>query len=208
MPTAGTRTPQGEATRRRIVDGAAAEIRENGITEVTLDDVRARSRTSKSQLFHYFPGGKEELLLAVAQHEAELVLSDQQPWLRDLRDWPSWLRWRNAVVARYRELGESCPLSVITAQLGRTSPGTRAVLSSMVDRWCRELAVGIHRLQETGDVGAHVDPDRAAAALVAGIQGGVVLFWSTGTTEFLETALDTQLDLLRGSRAVIAGNVA
>ncbi|MFC7624159.1 hypothetical protein [Microlunatus sp. GCM10028923] len=45
------------------------------------------TRTSKGQLFHYFPGGKEELLLAVARHEADRVLDDQQPHLGDLTSW-------------------------------------------------------------------------------------------------------------------------
>ena len=40
---------------------AAAEIRERGVSAVTLDDVGRRSRTGKSQLFHYFPEGKEQL---------------------------------------------------------------------------------------------------------------------------------------------------
>jgi AcrR family transcriptional regulator len=80
-------TPKGAATKQRIIEGAAAEIRERGVTEVTLDDICARTATSKSQLFHYFPGGKEELLLSVAQHEADRILSDQQPYLDELTSW-------------------------------------------------------------------------------------------------------------------------
>ena len=59
-------TPKGRATRQRIVDGAAAEIRIRGAVATTLEDVMAHTATSKSQLFHYFPGGKDQLLLAVA----------------------------------------------------------------------------------------------------------------------------------------------
>ncbi len=58
-----TLTAKGAATRRRIVEGAAEEIREHGVSTTTLDDIRARTLTSKGQLFHYFPGGREELLL-------------------------------------------------------------------------------------------------------------------------------------------------
>lgn len=99
-------TPKGAATRQRIVEGAAAEIREHGVT-VTLDDIRVRTGTSKSQLFHYFPDGREQLLLAVAHYEADRVLSDQQPQLGDLTSWAAWLGWRDAVVARYREQASS-----------------------------------------------------------------------------------------------------
>jgi hypothetical protein len=38
---------------------------------VTLDDVRQRTGTSKSQPFQSFPDGKEHLLLAVGQYEAD-----------------------------------------------------------------------------------------------------------------------------------------
>ena len=67
-------TKKGSATRQRIIEAAAAEIRERGIGNVTLDDVGRRSGTGKSQLFHYFPDGREQLLLAVAQREADRVL--------------------------------------------------------------------------------------------------------------------------------------
>ena len=95
-------TAKGAATRARIVEGAAELIREHGIAGITLDDIRSHTRTSKSQLFHYFPGGREELLLAVAQHEADRVLEDQRPYLDQLVTWEDWRKWRDVVVARYR----------------------------------------------------------------------------------------------------------
>ena len=64
-------TAKGRATRTRIIEGAAAHLHSAEPGEMTLDDVRAITATSKGQLFHYFPGGKEELLLAVARHEAD-----------------------------------------------------------------------------------------------------------------------------------------
>ena len=63
-------TPKGAATRQRLVEGAAAVLRDLGAAGTTLDDICARTSTSKSQIFHYFPGGEEELLLAVASREA------------------------------------------------------------------------------------------------------------------------------------------
>ena len=87
-------TAKGKATRNRIVEGAAAVLREKGVSAATLDDVMARTRTSKSQLFHYFPAGKDELLLAVARYEADQVLEDQQPYLGCLDSWEAWQHWR------------------------------------------------------------------------------------------------------------------
>ena len=77
----GVLTTKGQATRARIIEGAAEVVRELGVGMATLDDIRARTGTSKSQLFHYFPRGKDALLLAVAHYEADRVLEDQQPHL-------------------------------------------------------------------------------------------------------------------------------
>src|SRR5260370_28430622 len=86
-------TSKGTATRQRIVEGAAALIRDRGAANVSLDDIRAATSTSKSQLFHYFPDGKADLLLAVAEYEAEQILAEQQPMLGDLTTWPQWEAW-------------------------------------------------------------------------------------------------------------------
>src|SRR5258708_4335091 len=123
----GALTPKGQATRARIIAGAAEVLREKGVAFTTLDDVRARTGTSKSQLFHYFPDGKDQLLLAVAQYEADQVLEDQQPYLGCLDSWEVWYQWRDAVVERYESQGDHCPLGSLFLQIGRSTPGARAV---------------------------------------------------------------------------------
>jgi len=167
------------ATRQRIIDGAAAEIRVNGAVATTLDDVMAHTGTSKSQLFHYFPHGKEQLLLAVAELEAARVLSDQQPHLSKLTSWAAWQRWRDVVVERYRKQGQQCPLSTVMSEIGRT-PGAQAVSSALIEQWRGEIAAGVRAMQQQGKIAGSVDPSRAAAALLAGIQGGVSVLLNTG----------------------------
>ena len=43
-------TPKGRSTRARIIAGAAEVLRENDFEPLTLDDLRAATSTSKSQL--------------------------------------------------------------------------------------------------------------------------------------------------------------
>ncbi len=189
-------TPKGAATRQRIIDGAAAEIRLNGAVATTLDDVMARTETSKSQLFHYFPRGKDQLLLAVAEQEAARVLSDQQPHLSALMSWAAWQRWRDVVVERYRQQGQLCPLSTVMSEIGRT-PGAQAVTTALIEQWRNEIEAGVRAMQRQGKIAAGVDPSRAAAALLAGIQGGVVVLMNTGDISYLEAALDVGIAALR-----------
>ncbi|MFJ9544395.1 TetR/AcrR family transcriptional regulator [Streptomyces sp. NPDC101225] len=197
--TAPRLTRKGVATRRRIVEGAAEEIRERGVTGTTLDDIRARTATSKSQIFHYFPGGKDELLLAVAAREAERVLEDQEPHLSDLGTWSAWQDWRDAVVRRYEQQGVNCPLGMLITELGRTTPASQALTGQLISQWQSALRAGIERMQDSGELGRQLDADRTAAALVAAVQGGVTILMSTGGIAHLEAALDTSLALLRTS---------
>ncbi|AHH98074.1 TetR/AcrR family transcriptional regulator [Kutzneria viridogrisea] len=192
-------TAKGAATRQRIIEAAAAEIRERGVTATKLEDVCQRSATGKSQLFHYFPEGKEQLLLAVAQLEAGRVIEDQQPHLGQLTSWTAWQRWRDVVVERYRRQGVHCPMGVLITELGRHTPAAQALTGQLVEQWQRQVQAGIEAMQGNNQVGPGVDPARTAAAMIAAIQGGVTILMSTGSADHLEAALDLCLDYLRAS---------
>jgi AcrR family transcriptional regulator len=183
-------TPRGAATRGRIVAGAAALIRERGIAAVSMDDIRAATATSKSQLFHYFPGGRLELLGAVTQHEADQVLEDQRPEIDDLSTWKSWQAWERVVIERYARQGENCPMTALTSELGKSSPEARVIVRTLFDRWQRLLAEGVRALQSSGEGSPAVDPDEAAAIILAALQGGVLILMTTGSITHLEAALD------------------
>ena len=186
-------TVKGEATRRRIVEGAAALIREHGVDQVGLDDVCAATKTSKSQLFHYFADGRSELLRAVAAHESAEVLRDQQPFLDDLGPARTWRAWRDVVVRKYLEQGNNCPLSALTRQLGPSDPRIRPIVAALLTDWNDRIAAGVRRAQALDLVDSEVDPARAAATVLAAIQGGVVLLQATGSISYLEEALDAAL---------------
>ena len=190
-------TPKGETTRARIVASAAEVLREQGVASATLDDMRNRSGTSKSQLFHYFPDGKDRLLLAVAQYEADRVLDDQQPYLGCLDSWQAWYRWRDTVVQRYEAQGEQCPMGSLFQHIGRSTPGAQAIVVELMRQWQQSLAAGVQALHDRGLISTQVDVEQAAAALLAGIQGGVSLLLSTGQSVHLRAALDFWIMQLR-----------
>lgn len=193
----GELTAKGKATRSRIVEGAAAVLREKGVVSATLDDITARTSTSKSQLFHYFPAGKDELLVAVAQFEADQVLEDQQPYLGRLDSWEAWEQWRDAVIKRYEAQGDQCPLGSLFLQIGRSTPGARAIVIELMRRWQESLATGIRALQAGGRLPMRPrcrHEGRGAAGLDP---GGVSILLSTGQSSHLRAALDQGIADLR-----------
>ena len=196
-------TTKGMATRQRMLEGAAAYLRGTDPGNATLDDIRAATQTSKSQIFHYFPGGKEELFLEVARLEAARVIDDQQPHLSELDSWAAWDRWRKAVIARYKAQGVNCPLAALMNQVGSV-PGAAEVSTTLIRRWQDYVQRGIEAMQTNGSVSAELDAGRTAAAIIAGIQGGVSVLQVTGRTDHLEAILTLLISHLRDSGPVAA----
>ena len=58
-------------------------------------------------------------------------------------------------------------------------------------------------MQEAGEVTPDLDADRTAAAILAGIQGGVVMMMSTGDITPLEAALDLGIAYLRSPGSIV-----
>jgi AcrR family transcriptional regulator len=172
-------------------------IRERGVAATGLDEVGTASATSRSQLFHYFPGGKAELLVAVARHEAEQVLADQEPLLADLTTWRKWQAWRRRVIECCQAQGGQCPLATLTAQLGPVSPEARQIAGQLYEAWHARLAAGVRALKDAGEIDATVRPDVAATAILTAIQGGVSMLQATDRLGYLEVALAEAVSGLR-----------
>jgi AcrR family transcriptional regulator len=188
-------TGKGLATRRRIIEGAARVLRERGTAG--LEEIRVATGTSSSQLFHYFPGGKAELMLAVATYEAGQVLEEQQPHLDDLNSWESWETWAAELFARHEKQREHCGLSVLIGRLDPNDAAGREIVVAMYWQWESALARGIAAMQAAGEMRADIDAAQAAAALLSGIQGGILMMLATGTTTHLKAVLDAGLASLR-----------
>jgi AcrR family transcriptional regulator len=198
----GTLTARGRQTRQRIIEATGQQILASGIGGTTLDGVRAATLTSKSQLFHYFPGGKAELVREVATWEGEQLLAAQLPWLDDLSTWESWHAWRDALVDYYLGLGRwACPIGSMAWEAAATDPELATFVAQSMTQWRGRLADGIRRMQDGGNVSTEVDADRLAAAILAAVQGGLMLSQPERSSWPLEAALDSLLDVLRsGSR--------
>ena len=186
-------TAKGAATRERIVVGAAELIRSRGVS-VGLDDIRGATSTSKSQLFHYFPDGKADLLLAVARHEAGRVLGDQQPHLGDLTTWEKWLAWRDRVIEIHEGQRAGCTLTALVPQLATS--GAREIITELYAQWHRHLVTGVQALKDAGVTPAELDENRAATAILTAITGGANLLQATDDMTYLETTLTAAIESL------------
>jgi hypothetical protein len=106
------------------------------------------------------------------------------------------------VVERYELQGDFCPLAALNQHIGRSTPGARAVVAELLREWQERLTAGIRVMQRNGHLPLSLDADQAAAALLAGIQGGVSIMLSTGQSMHLQAALDWGIAQLRATGAM------
>jgi TetR/AcrR family transcriptional regulator, transcriptional repressor for nem operon len=193
-------TDQGRETRARIVAAAAALIGERGVAGTSLDDIRAATSSSKSQLYHYF-GDKPGLVQAVIDYQSALVLGVQVDALGDVRDWNGLERWADGMVAMVEARGArgGCPIGTLAAALADTDERFRMPLSEAFDRWRQAIAAALTRLQERGLLEDDADLEALTTTTLAAIQGGLLLAKTSRDSTQLKTALDGAITHLRNS---------
>lgn len=187
-------TVKGRATRDRIVAAAAALMFERGVAGTSLDDVKARAGVSSSQLYHYF-ADKNALVSAVIRFQTDAILDGQQPHLAHL-DSPAALRaWRDALIGvrhRLRCRG-GCPIGSLAGEIAEADPQLRRDLMQGFERWEAALRDGLRAMRERGELRADADPNALATALLASVQGGILLSQLRRSTEPMEIAIDASL---------------
>src|SRR3989441_12255389 len=113
-------TDKGRATRERILQAAAELIAKKGAAGMSLDDVRARTGASRSQLYHYFED-RDDLVRAVIDVTIDAVLDTQGELLDHLDSWASIDRWFESLVRH--QIGRQACGGFPICSLSRRTPG-------------------------------------------------------------------------------------
>ena len=179
-----------------MISSAADLMYVRGVNAVTLDDVRAATGTSKSQLYKHFPAGKPELVRAVVALRAEQMLVREEQRLARLKSMSGLRRWRDALVqgAALQGGAHGCALGSMVIELSDQDEQARTSLSGHFATWEGLLAAGFRRMQDDGILTAKADPDALAIGLMAALQGGYLLAQADHDVAPMATALDMALD--------------
>jgi AcrR family transcriptional regulator len=192
-------TAKGRATKERIVRVASELMLERGVARTTIEDIQDAANVSTSQMYHYF-GDKDDLVAAVIDLQSSQVLGRQQLALFPLDSFAALVRWRNAIVDVMRGRGcmGGCPIGSLANELSDTDPLARARLARAFAQWEDMIRQGLAAIVERGELPSGSDVDRLAMAVLAGVQGGLLLSQLRRDTQPLEAALDTMIEHLRG----------
>src|SRR4051794_22874330 len=160
-----------QSPRDRMVQSAALLMREQGVENTSFSQVLAHAGAPRGSIYHYFPGGKAQLIEEATRWAGEFIANAMVHTLRrgdpiELLDtWPGF--WRE--VLETSDYGAGCPIAAAAMEGDRT-PAVREASGQVFRRWQDVFASG---LTERG-----VDAARAASLSTmafACIEGAVVL---------------------------------
>src|ERR1700742_1265054 len=188
-------TRRGRETRRRIVAAAAELMFANGVAETTLEDIRSVAGVSGSQVYHYFED-KQALVRAVIDYQTDAVLGAQGAHLDRLDSMAGLRAWRDFRVEHRRRLGcrGGCPIGALGAEVAETDAVARLAAARGLARWEGRIRDAFRVMHARGDLPADTDPEDLALAMLAALQGGLLLTQLQRDTRPLEVTLNAMLD--------------
>jgi TetR/AcrR family transcriptional repressor of nem operon len=183
------------------VAAADALIDERGVHGAGIDRVLAAAGASKSQLYHYF-ADKDDLVREVIATRFQRVLDAQRPQLDDFHSWAGIRRWLDTFVRENETNGiPGCPLGTLANELSSRDEAARVDLAECFTTWSRSLAQGLDAMRARGQLLPRADPETLATAVIASLQGGLLLAKTHNDVEPLRVALDASYQYLRTFRA-------
>jgi TetR/AcrR family transcriptional regulator, transcriptional repressor for nem operon len=198
-------TPKGQATRNRIIDAATSLIARQGVAGTGIEDVRAAAGVSGSQLYHYFDS-KQALIRAVITRQADSALESGRPRIGALDSFEALRAWADAAIERQREndCRGDCSLGTLAGELGVSDEESRADIANGFLRWKDLLLNGLSAMRDRGELRADADLEELAFALLAALQGGVLLTQTMRNVQPLEAAMDAALTYIHSFAAAPA----
>jgi TetR/AcrR family transcriptional repressor of nem operon len=191
-------TAKGLATRSRIISAAAELVFAHGVARTAIEDVQQQAGVSASQMYHYFTD-KDDLIRAVIAHQTDGILAAQRPVLDELDSFAALERWRDLLIdlQEQRHCVGGCPIGSIAAEIADDDPHARADLAAGFERWEAPIRAGLGRMRARGDLRPDTDTDALALALLAALQGGLLLTQTRRNTAPLRAGLDIVLAHIR-----------
>lgn len=183
-------------TRHRIIEATASLFQKRGYTGSGLKQISADSAAPFGSLYHFFPGGKEELAAETlrwsGQGYEELVVAvlDAAP---DIVSGVHDAFTGAADTLRSSDFADACPIATVALEVASTNETLRLVTAEIFAGWLHALTARF--------VAAGIAESRAgelAVLFLASLEGGFLLSRAARDTVALEVL----------SRAVVAAVAA
>jgi AcrR family transcriptional regulator len=155
----------------RLVVAALDLLRQSGLSGAGINNVVDASGAPKGSVYHYFPGGKHDLVAsALAEAERQVagslgrIFGTSAPLATKVRD----LFAATASALGSNGFTKSCPVGAVTLDLERESEKLRRVCGAIFDTWRDIVAEGLTEIP-------HAARREIAELVLATLEGAMIL---------------------------------
>ncbi len=174
MPKSGTH-------RKAILQTAIKLFREKGYASTGLNEILSESGAPKGSLYHYFPGGKEELGAEAVESAGGVVTQTLKALAAQSSSATTFIAAYTDLLSRWMEQSKfksGCPISTTLLEMApHSQPISRAGAAAMND-WIGVIT-GVYQDTKTGPGEAREN----AVAFIAAIEGALIIARSLNSTE-------------------------
>lgn len=174
-------TQERESTKERIVYASAELFRRQGYAGTGLKQILAAADAPFGSLYHFFPGGKEQLGDEVLRTAGEFFGRLYETIADDAPDYATGVGDFFDGAAQTlidTDFADACPIATVALEVASTNETLRQATADVFEGW---IAAGTERGVEAG-----LSAPRARAlaiSIVALIEGGFVLSRAARSTE-------------------------
>ncbi|WP_338452283.1 TetR/AcrR family transcriptional regulator [Niallia oryzisoli] len=184
-------------TKSLIIDTATKLFQQKGYIGVGLNEILKECNISKGSLYHHFPKGKEELLIACLQNLKQAITIDIE---KIFEQYPT---TQDAAIAMIEKIIKNLETEgTLTGYTFSSIVSEMALLSDAVRNACGELYQEIESIyfnKLTADGFSEESAYSIALMMTASIEGGIMLCLTQKTSEPLKTISKALPNLLNSN---------
>ncbi len=178
--------PDMNSTRERILETTAEQFRRYGYTGTGMKQIVAGANAPFGSIYHFFPGGKEQLGEETIRRSGEMYYSIFEAIFAQAPDPVTAIRdffMGAALVLSETDYADACPIATVALEVASTSEPLRQATADVFESWVTGAA---GHFTEAG-----IGPGRSrelAIEFIALLEGAFVLSRAARSTEPLEVA--------------------
>jgi AcrR family transcriptional regulator len=130
--------PMGSTTKQRIISSSAELFRRQGYTGTGVKQIVAAANAPFGSIYHFFPGGKEELGAETIRSSGQLymqafaAIAAQEP---DVVSAVEAFFAGAAETLRETDYADACPIATVALEVASTSEPLREATAAVFDSW-------------------------------------------------------------------------
>lgn len=165
--------PKKTSARQDMITATRELLESQGVSATGMLDIVAAAEAPRGSIYHHFPGGKDELVVAAIEEaaalaESAIIRAGQKGGT------PAEIVSRIAGVFRYApekaDWRTGCPVAATAMEGHRQGTAVRAAVESAFSRWSAAVAKGLINAGM-----AQAEADRLAMSVISSLEGALIL---------------------------------